>query len=242
MKNMKKWFALLLAGTLLATALVACDSADSGDNNDDGEKQSEKSEGDLRSPKAFKELLCGDKDMTIVEQGNMVEGDETSSYKMTYTRDGDKVKILYESDDYSSIDYVDFAENKAYSGGGDEWIEVEAYDDDWADLIVSRVVGEENDLFFDDDNYTKENNRYVMTEEGADAVLAELKERAEEDFAETFGEDPAFEAYLEYKNGAHVFVYKFEGDDVDYSLEVTLTVTLGDTTVELPDVSDGEES
>lgn len=244
MRNFKKNLALLLAGALLMTSLVACESDDS--KNSDEEKQTESSqtsdntnnpENELLTPEAFSAAVYSDEDMTVITSQSATMDGETYSAELTYTRDGNRANKTYEEEDHNYKECFDFENGLSYfQSDGGEWASSELdYYENWLDLVESEIISENVEFFFDNGNYVKKNNRYELTDAGTKAYYDSVKD----DNAFTqFGENPVLESYFERKDGSNVFYLDLRSEDGQTVITMKITVTLGDTTVELPEVAE----
>lgn len=195
--------------------------------NDQGE-QNEVDESKLLTPSQFFEVLSGDEDMTIVEKW----GSDEEETVAVYTRDASKAKRSIDSSDR----YYDLAQKREYSYIDDQWLVSElTVFEGWEGLVDFWIWSDDDaDPLTVDGNYAKMDGRYVMTEKGIELYFAEQREALDE-FDRIYGENPEFEAYFGYENGAHVFGCRLESEDGRFVSLYSVAVTVADMTVELPD-------
>lgn len=232
MKYFKKNLALLLAGALLMTSLIACsdDELYLGDNT-----------GNLLTPEAFSDVLHGDQDMIIVLEATANSNGKVQTAKSTTTRDGNKVlhSIRVSDSDYVES-YFDFETNCCLyhsDSGSDEWASLESPYDNWDDLVEGEFLPEFMDPLFDNNNYNQKGDRYELNDESAKAFSDVLRETKTAYFnGSLYGEHPVIEAYVERKGSSNVFYYKFASEDDQTISTVKIIVTPGSTTVTLPEI------
>lgn len=236
MKRFPQCLALLLAVLLLPASFTACDSeALPADGTADAattlaDPEPEVPESKLLTPSQFFEVLRSDEDMTVVEKW----GSDEEETVAVYTRDASKAKRSVDSSDR----YYDLAQKREYSYIDDQWLESElTVFEAWEGLVDFWIWSEDDaDPLAIDGNYAKTDGRYVMTDEGIELYFAEQR-KALDEFDRIYGENPMFEAYCGYEDGAHVFGYRLESEDGRFVSCYSVAVTVADMTVTLPDTS-----
>ncbi|MBQ8382586.1 MAG: hypothetical protein IJX47_05195 [Clostridia bacterium] len=225
MKKFTKTLALLLAGVWAVTSMTACQ------NESDGNTPP--------TPEEYMESVRSDADMIIhrVVRYGTEDGEKTFTY--TYERDGDLLKNTTDGT-VTMVRYYDFANEKVYFNSSGKW---EAYgfsydDDGWDEYLEDEMeirfsMVSDEELVWKIDNYRKDGDRYVMTEEAVNAIVEQ-----EENFHDSYGANPVLSISFEKKDGAYVFIEYLQGEDESIYMENVITVTLKDVTVELPEVDE----
>lgn len=232
MNTTKKLLMLLLSGLLAVTSMTAC--------------QNESNDNTPPAPEDYIEAVRSDADMIIhkVVCYGTEDGEKTFTY--TYERDGDLLKKTTDitgtmsSIDGTRVEYCDFANEKVYFNSSGKWeAHGFSYDDDgWDeyledDMEISFSMVSDEELVWKIDNYRKDGDRYVMTEEAVKQIVEQ-----EEDFHDSYGANPVLSISFEKKDGAYVFIEYLQGEDESIYMENVITVTLKDVTVELPEVDE----
>lgn len=156
--------------------------------------------------------------------------EEGGSETTTIERDGNKVKVTYER----IITYYDFGEGKRYirdetAEEDDPWVQVDSGWADWKDFAESTVIGRGNEMLYENENYELKDGRYTAKESFLTEAMAQG------------GIEGKVELYFDYKDGANIFSCKIENTDGQLLTEQIISVTFGDTTVELPTLIRGSE-
>ena len=238
----KKLFALLLAGMLVVSSMTACRGKTDGDDKNQMNDNITVADNTPPTPEAYMEVVRSDADMIIHKVVRYGTEDGEKKYEYTYERDGNLMKVTtviigtMTSTDGTTVRYHDFANAKVYVAPSKKWTTNPSYDS-WEEylkddltLIFSKLSNEEP--VWKNGNYCKDGDRYVMTEEAVNAIVDQ------ENFHDSYGENPVYSVSFEKKDGAYVFIERLQGEDESIYMENIITVTLKDVTVELPKVDE----
>ena len=231
MKSFRKWLALLMAGLLLCSTLLACDSGSDWEEDDDDDDESESSSQYKNlSPTELWDAILEAEDFTIVMEGVRKNDGETSTAARTVFKNGDQLKLVntstYEDEESrTETAYYDLKENLLYEEEDGQWYCEQGDEDTTLTDLLDDVFPV--DLLFSKDSYEEdsENDVYSMK---PDAIREEIDAPEEVDC----------EGKMTSKGS--VYTFTFSASDDEHSIEYTVTVKFKSDTVKLPDVKPSE--
>lgn len=244
MKNMKKLLALLLAGVMLV-GMTACDSGDSEDgekvvdkttdsedeNTDGGNEQQPADEDPYAayenlSPAQVLEAFASAEEASCTHTRIVTdeESQDKSYSQSVMKRDGDLAEEASRNSESYELDpsaYYDFGRNlhywwtySPYSAG---WVEGNL-DSDWKTMVETDEGFGDLEIFFVDENYVIEGDRWTLKEEAGEGFWYDAVLKT---------------AYMESSGTTYTFVLEYT-DDGEFT-RYEMLFEFADITVTLPD-------
>lgn len=214
MKKLTEILALVLAGLLCVTVLLAC--ADTVFTSDDDEDDEDEDSIDFSDYKKLTPEKVWDK-LTDAEYVKIsletFEGDET-----VITRNGDSVKLSA----HGELTYFDYKNALCYVADEDDTFIAEELTDEWVDLLESEVAGffaeQSLEFFLESDWYDDSGRVYSATEETLDNLDLECD---------------TVSAYMTAKKTTYTFTCEMEKDGLEAS--AICEVEFDEFSVKLPE-------
>ncbi len=235
MKKMTQWLALLLAGLMVASTLISCDSGyDWSEEEDDKEEQSEPSRYEDLAPEEIPDALRETDQFTIISELITNSDGKKITIGQTYQKYGNLMRDTWEMSSakydgeqfendpiYQIITYVDLADGLIYKQEDERWIAQE-WDNDLESFLNDFTT---TDLFFSNDNYQNPDvdaDRYLLKEE----VLRKY-----------FGlrDDATVEGYMSRNGNVYVFSITATSED-GTTISSVLKIRFTSDKIELPNV------
>ena len=214
MKKLTKILALMLAGLLCTSALLACQDSYVGD--DDDEEEEEEMDFSDYEKLAPEEVWASLEDAQMARITITDYDDDVT----IITKSGQKVKI----DDDGDIEYYDYQNQLTYALNEDGTYTVNEDSDNWEDMLesISRFFSNRAmEFLFEDDWYEKSGSLYSATIETLENLDLDCD---------------SCSAYMETSKTTYTFVFEISKDGQNATIKCQ--IEFKEFTVKLPEVED----